>query len=252
MKSSMIAIELRKIKSTPAFWICILGPLLLAVLILLIYLFAGDKLIGHGVNPYDKILSQGWSTSAYFLLPLFIILLNSLILNVEHSNGGWKMLLTSPVTRLNIYLSKWAVINLLNLFTHIFYALILLGFAYLLSVIAPGLGFEGHSPDLKSFFWWTIKIFIGTLAMSTLQYELSLWLSNSFKSIGIGIMAMIAGIILMQWQHVDYYPYAFPGLSFERFNYQHMELFLHEYLSLGYTAAFLITGWFLWRRKQFS
>ncbi len=251
MRNSLLINEFRKIKSTPAFWISILGPFLLAGLVFMIYLFAGDKLIRGDMNPYDKFLAQGWSNSAFFLIPLFVVLLNSLILNVEHSNGGWKVLLTSPVSRLNIYLSKWAVINILNLFTHFFYALVLLGFVYLLSVISPDLGFKDHEPDLTSFFWWTTKIFIGTLALSTLQYELSLWIKNSFKTIGIGIMAMIAGLILMQWEHVEYYPYAFPGLSFGKFDYQNMELFLHEYLSLAYTGVFLIIGWFLWRNKQF-
>lgn len=251
MTKNMILIELQKTRRTPAIWIMVLGPLFLSALVFLIYFFKGEDIVRHGMNPYDAFLSMGWNNSAFFLIPLFVVILNSLILNIEHSNGGWKMLLTSPVSRLNIYLSKWTVINLLSFLTHLFFALFLLGFVFLLSVLKPKIGFDGYEPDLQRFFWWSLKIFIATLGLSTLQYQFSLWMKNSFKSIGIGLMGVISGLILMRWEHIDYYPYAFTGLSFSRFDHENMQFFLHEYMSLAYAAGILIIGWFLWKRKQF-
>ncbi|MCF8218017.1 MAG: ABC transporter permease [Bacteroidales bacterium] len=251
MSQNMIAIEFKKIKHTPALWISVLAPLFLALMVFLIYFFQGDKLIRQGMNPYDSFLSMGWNNSAFFLIPLFVVILNSMIINIEHANGGWKMLLTAPVSRLTIYLSKWGIINLVSFITHVLFVIFLLLFVYLLSWLKPDLGFADYSPDLQRFFWWGLKIFIATLALSTLQFQFSLWMKNNFKSIGIGLMGVIAGLILTNWEHINYFPYAYTGLSFSLFNTESGVL-LHEYLSLAYTAVLLVIGWFFWRRKQFT
>lgn len=251
MSKNIIATEFKKIKHTPVIWISILAPLILALMVFLIFLFQGATFIRQGMNPYDIFLRMGWNNSAFFLIPLFVVILNSLIINIEHSNGGWKMLLTAPVSRLNIYLSKWGVINLWSLITHALFALFLLIFVNVLSWVKPGLGFADFSPDLQSFFWLSLKIFIATLALSTIQYQLALWMKNNFKSIGIGLMAVIAGLILSNWEHIDYFPYAYTGLSFNDFT-NDTGILLHEYLSLAYTAVILAVGWFLWKRKQFK
>ncbi|MFO8054896.1 MAG: ABC transporter permease [Bacteroidales bacterium] len=247
----MIAIEFKKIRSTPALWISILGPFFISLLLFLIF-YSGNNYGGYGANPYDALLSRSWNFPSIVLIPMFVVIINSLIINIEHSSGGWKMLLTAPVSRFLVYVSKWISISLVILLTFLMMALFILGFVMLLSLLKPDAGFSGHNPDLQIFFWRTLKMFIATLAMSTLQYQLSLWMKNSFKSIGIGLIGVIAGMILMEWKYIDYFPYAYTGRSFTEFDPGNTGILLHEYLSLGYMAVFLIAGWFLWKGKQFK
>ncbi|MCF8330996.1 MAG: ABC transporter permease [Bacteroidales bacterium] len=255
----MISIEVKKIRRSPVIWISILMPLILAAIIFLIFMLQGDRLIKPDMNPYERFISMGVNSTVIVLFPLFVVILNSLIISIEHDSGGWKSLLTAPVPRLKIYLSKWSIVNIVNFLTLVLFLIFLILFTGLLAIIKPDLGFAGHKLDLGYYAWWFLKIFIATLALSTLQYQFSLWMKNTFYSIGIGLLAVIAGLILMNLDFIDYYPYAYPVLSYKMFlenalnsNSIDQALFLHEYLSLAYTAVILSAGWFFWRKKQFK
>lgn len=248
----LIALEFSKLRATPAFWISVIGPFFLSALVFTIFFFAGESLVRQGMNPYDYFLSLGWNNSAFFLLPLYVILINALVVNVEHNNQGWKLLLTAPVSRLSIYLAKWISIVLFIFLTYVLFVLLLLGFAFLLALLKPEIGFSGYSPDLQRLFWWFFKMFVASLAMSTLQYQLSLWMKNVITPIGIGLLGVIGGLILIEnWKHVEYYPWAFTSQSFLSMSQGQNQLVLHEYLSLAYMAVILVGGWLLWRKKQF-
>ncbi len=247
----MIALEFNKLRATPAFWISVIGPFILSALVFTLFFFGGETRVRQGMNPYDFFLSMGWNISAFFLLPLYVVLINALVVSVEHNNEGWKLLLTAPVTRFSVYISKWISIILFILFTYSLFVVFLLGFVYLLSLLKPEIGFSGYSPDLHRLFWWFFKLFVASMALSTIQYQLSLWMKNAFKPIGIGLMGVVAGMILMEWKHVDYFPYGYTGQSFLSMSQGENHLVLHEYLSLVYMVVILAAGWFLWRRKQF-
>ncbi|MGM0648404.1 MAG: ABC transporter permease [Bacteroidota bacterium] len=253
MNAILLTAEFKKIRHTPAIWISVVGPLIMALLIFLIFYFQGERLVKMDVNPYNKFISMGINSVIMILFPLFVVIINSLILSIEHSAQGWKMLLTAPVSRLNIYLSKWGLIQLLVFLTLLLYLFYLVVFVYVLSLLKPELNFSMHQLNLGYFALWFLKIFVAVLALSTIQYQLSLWLKNTFKTIGIGLLAVIAGLILIRMDFIDYYPYAYSALSFEIFpmNYPDTSLVKHEYWSLIYTAALLAGGWFLWKRKQF-
>ncbi|MFO8087061.1 MAG: ABC transporter permease [Bacteroidales bacterium] len=121
MNAILLTAEFKKIRHTPAIWISVVGPLIMALLIFLIFYFQGERLVKMDVNPYNKFISMGINSVIMILFPLFVVIINSLILSIEHSAQGWKMLLTAPVSRLNIYLSKWGLIQLLVFLTLLLY-----------------------------------------------------------------------------------------------------------------------------------
>lgn len=251
MINKLLATDFSKLRSTSATWIITIGPLVITGLVFLIFFSKWNDPLPAGINPYDKFLSTGWSASATFLIPLFVVFINSLILNIEHSNEGWKNLLTAPVSKFSMYTSKWLNINIMNLLMHVVYVAFLLMFVYLFAALKPDVGFAGKSPDFEILMMRSLKIFIGTLGLSSIQFVLALWLKNKFKSVGIGMLAVIMGVMLLQWEHVEFFPYAYPALSFRQFDPGNMELLKHEYLSLAWMVFAFTAGWFLWRRKQF-
>jgi hypothetical protein len=66
--------------------------------------FKGHLLLKPGDDGWAKYASMSWHTAA--VLPLFVVLLTSMVVGVENKAEGWKHLFALPVGRLPVWLSK--------------------------------------------------------------------------------------------------------------------------------------------------
>jgi lantibiotic transport system permease protein len=71
-----------------------------------------DVLMGEGIPMDDravilnKLLIDRYEMTGLVAMPFFIILICTLLQQVEYRNNTWKQLLTSPQTRANIFIAK--------------------------------------------------------------------------------------------------------------------------------------------------
>ncbi|MBY0595226.1 ABC transporter permease [Bacillus bingmayongensis] len=170
--------------------------------------------------------------------PLAVTLAASVIANIEHQANGWKQTLSMPISRGEIYLSKfiWLTISLF-LSTTIF----LIGMVLLGKILA----FEGDIP-------WGLLIgdcygmLITVLPIIAFQFWLSMTIKNQAFSILIGSVSAIMGLFLAAAQTTRWFPLAYPVqsstviLQYEGIGYNSdFSAFLVINLILGITLMFI-------------
>src|ERR1700761_8029804 len=89
--------ELMKIRRSAAFWLVIAGSAFLPVLMFLMYTTRPDMFVKRlGKDPWMGHILQGFEAASFFLWPMLIIIVASLITQIEYRNNTWKQVLASP------------------------------------------------------------------------------------------------------------------------------------------------------------
>jgi hypothetical protein len=217
-----------------------------------IFYFKGQYIIKGGVDPWPQFVSMAWQTAGTLLLPLFVVLLTSLIVNVETKSAAWKHLYALPVGRGAVFTSKLMVLLSLNMVALVLFVLLLLGAGTLLGLVKPGLGFQTHQPPLQTVLWMLAHTFVATLGLLAVQYIVSLYWRSFVVPVGVGMGAVVATIALLKWEHVDKIPYSAPigTTMLMKMDKTHglqvaHELAKHEWYSLAWFAGALLIGYVL-------
>lgn len=234
--------ELIKSKNTLALWLVVLGAAFVPFLFFLIYINRWEKFVPKpGANPWLSFVDINFRTGSFLLIPSFIVLLCSLVVNIEHKSNAWKHLLTLPVAKGTIYLNKLLIITGLTLLCYGFFLVFMMLSAVLLGTLQSKLGFLDHAPGWGQLAKLSTKSFVSTLGILAIHYWLSLRFKNIFVSIGIGLLCIITATILLgRWEHVVFVPYAYTALTAvspiaaPQWNVGPYFLTYHELFSLGY------------------
>ena len=244
--------EFMKIRRSAAFWLVIAGGAFLPALMVLMYLTKPSK-FNLGTDPWMSHLSMGFQGGSFFLWPMFIILVTSLVTQIEYRNNTWKQVMTSPLRIADVYFSKYIVIQVMIIAGYLLFDIWIILSGLIAQVFHPAFGFT-HSPlPLHAFLMMDVKSYIAVLAMSTFQYIISLRFKNFIAAIGTGLGLIIAGLFMLTWDKVQFFPYAYSALTFMRDNIKgDFSVLKHEYWSLGYFVVFLMAGFidFTTRRER--
>src|SRR6187551_3066581 len=129
---------------TASFYLTLIGAAAGPVIYLLNILLdegESDSLKKDPLNALFKILSE---MNGVALFPLFIILICTLLPQIEYRNNTWKQVFASPQTKVNVFLAKFMNVHLLMLVfliaTHLFMLLAAVG----INFIKPGLNLFKH------------------------------------------------------------------------------------------------------------
>ncbi|WP_315817522.1 hypothetical protein [Paraflavitalea speifideaquila] len=57
-------------------------------------------------------------------------------------------------------------------------------------------------------------MYVSILAVTVIQYWISLRLKNYIAPVGIGLALLITGLVVIQWEHIRYYPFAYTMLTY--------------------------------------
>ncbi len=250
-----IATESLKLKRTLAFWLALLAPLLVVALQVLM---AYDRTlyIAEGENPW-KMYAQGalviWSL---LMLPLFVTLETALVAQLEHANGGWKLLYALPVPRWAIYLGKqFASMALLALSWAMLLVWVVLG-GWLLNLVRPEL-LGGWPVPWKDLLIWASMAYL----CSWLLISIHTWVGLRFKSfivaLGFGIAMTVIGVVVINHELASYYPWTMTTLVANGFIEGNTMLNLGRDMpitellcgALGGVAVALLGGWDVSRRE---
>jgi len=203
-----LSAELLKVKRTLAFWLTLLAPLPVALMLLMIFLQQGEQ-IGHRDNRWYSLSQNSLVIWGLLMLPLFVTLETGLLSALEHNNKTWKQLYALPLPRWVVYAAKQLTgMGLIGLSMIVMVAMIV-GVGLLLNLFRPTLGFAAPIP------WPTIiQTYLLTYLASWLIISLHLWVSAHWSSfvvaMGAGIVTTVAGVMVINSDWAKYYPWTLP------------------------------------------
>ena len=213
--SSNIKNELIKLKKTFAFWLTIISALIIPVLFFIVYMVKHANLIPEaGINPWDKYMVNQVQNSIPFLAPMFIVLITSLIIQIEHKSSGIKHLFALPIPKWSVYFSKLSIVLFSIIITYIYFFIAILVFGTLLGVFHSDLGFLDFQPDYLKYLRVIGISFVASLGIVGIQFWLSFRFKNFIVPLSIGITLVIVGLVASRAPEAIYFPYAYNVLYF--------------------------------------
>lgn len=252
-----LATDVLKLRRTPALWLTLAGGALPVLLNTAIFFFKGRLLIKPGADGWARYASMSWQT-ATVLLPLFVVLLTSLVVSVEDRAQGWKHLFALPVGRLPVWLSKLLVLLGLNLLAQGLFVALLLAFGYGLQAGRPELHFARFAPPFAVLGTLWVRTYVASLGLLGVQYVLSRWWAGFVLPVAVGMAGWVAGLTLLRWEHVGWVPYAGPMLTLFSTEAKGQgwaagpALVAHEWYSLLWFGAATALGYAVLRRRNMA
>ena len=250
----LISLRSELLKTRKAsFYLTLIGAAVGPVMYLLNVLLDENEIDPSQKDPLNavfKILSDMNGTA---LFPLFVILICTLLPQIEYRNNTWKQVFASPQTKVNVFLAKFMNVQLLMLVfliaTHLFMFLTIVG----INFIKPTLNLFEHPLNGSTVLINAANAYILLLAVCAIQFWMGLRFRNFIVPIGIGFALWLTGTIMaVQYKSnlVYYFPYSFH--AFPVSTKLKSQLTQVAWTSLGYALLFLIVGFFDFRRRTVS
>lgn len=243
--------EWLKTKKTLALWLTILFPFFCTLLVSLKFL--GDKQMP--ALPWPLYIKQANNVMSFFM-PFFLILMVSFVTQIEYKNHGWKQIYAQPVSRLSVFLGKYAMILTLTLCSMALALFIITGMGLLVHLIRPGLNFALTGFSIDTYIRLFVRTFLAGIFTITLQYWMCIRMKGFMTPIITGVFftilpiayIMILGItgLLKKGKEVlkvfEYDPYSYPFSSIFNFTATRTTLtsLVPDILQLHLGLAFII------------
>lgn len=238
--------ELLKIKGSIIIWVSIFGGLLLPVVFTLRFIFIEYHInLRSPEGAWEKLFSQNARGFVGFLIPIGVILICTLITQIEYKNNNWKQVHTTPQRYSTIFLAKFTTLFLLTIFVFL-----LLNIGILFHGVIPCLVLEGSFPKhpipFDFFISETLKCFVLTLPIIGFQYLLSLHYKNFMIAFGVGLTVYVGSMPGIKMGSIGYLsPYSFVLNYFDQIVETH-----HYWMALIYFVLLLIFSYVLYLNKE--
>jgi hypothetical protein len=183
-------------------------------------------------------------------LPLFLILVCTLLPQIEYKNNTWKQVLTSPQTKLNVFAAKFIDVQFLVLIFFITNLLLMFLCAGILHLMDPTLDVLNQPLNGYKVLMSRVNTYIAVLAICSIQFWLGLKFKNFIIPIAIGIACWFAGtiVVLQNLDFAAYFPYSFH--AYGRFPKYDPIVNTVGGTALIYAVLFLIIGFLDFKRKR--
>ena len=243
--------EILKTKRTASFYFTLAGAALVPVIFLLNIL--GDDLDSTKKDPQNMIFKLLADMNGLAFFPWFIILICTLLPQIEYRNNTWKQVFASPQTKLDVLTAKFLNIHLLILLflasTHLFMFLAMA----LANVIKPALQLYQNPLDIKIVLINAANSYVLMLALGAIQFWMGIRFRNFVVPIAVGLALWLTGTLLVLEFKSDlgfYFPYSFQSITFSSKHRPHLEQVL--WTSAGYAALVLLLAYFDLRRRRMA
>jgi hypothetical protein len=204
--------ETLKLKRTLSIYLCILAAAFGPFMTFMEYINL-DPATPKG-QPWTDHFLRGREPLCAALFPLYVILICTLILQIEYRDKTWKQVLSSPQRMINIFLAKFITLQFMILLFLIVYNLFAAITALGAALMHPGL-YAGKI-DLYKIITINAQTYFLILGVSVVQFWLSLRFKNFITPLAIGFgLWFLAPMMVFEfnWRIVEQYPYAFTMLS---------------------------------------
>ncbi|NVK52782.1 MAG: ABC transporter permease [Flavobacteriaceae bacterium] len=248
--------EFQKLKRTFAFWLTIISALFIPIIYLLYYLIKYKQLIPtEGVNPWDKFIVEQIRAAVPLLVPMFIVLVTSLIVQIEHKSSGLKHLFALPIPKWSIYFGKLTAVVCTIIIAYTLFFIFMVSVGYIVGMIHEELKFVSFTPNYFENIKLLFRSFIAILGIVGLQFWLSFRMKNFIIPLGIGTVLIVTGLIVYRAEEAVYFPYAYNMLSLFPIDKDLDSLIWFPTVSiysLGYFLLFSLIGYIDINRKNIT
>jgi hypothetical protein len=242
----LVASEHLKLSKSSIWLLLPISPLLSLAIGLFVSLDNVDT--SWELGKYAMLVSAMAAFHAMLFLPILTGILSAFVCRYEHAGGGWKQLLTLPISRTGLYLAKFTVVALLLAVTQ----LLFLG-AVMIAASYQGLG--GDFP------WGMLLTGIGggwlaCLPLAALQLLVSVGWSSFAAPLVINVMLTIPNMLIINSERfAPFYPWAQPMLTMLSFTDQEFGGFALPLVNIlvtvmGSFILFLTAGLLYFKRKE--
>lgn len=240
--------EVLKTKKTAAFYCTLIS----AALIPLIYTL---NIFTHGLpdeeesskDPLNSIFMGSGTMNTVAIFPLFVVVLCTLLAQIEYRNQTWKQVLSAPHSKLSIFTTKFLTVQMLALLFIIANHF----FMWIVAVVAhynlPQLDVLHRSFDWKLIYGTMLNMYVTTLAMCAIQFWVALRFKNFIVGIAVGLALWLTGTLLaleMRSPMAEYFPYSFPSMGIKT------QSAAYNGTSLVFTGVLLVIGFLDFRRSE--
>lgn len=216
----LLRMEVKKLRNSKITLIIWASPLL-AVFITYFSMFN----VNENVPPWISLMTQMIIPHAVLFLPLVTGVFTALLCSYEHSYGGWKMVLTLPVSKTQVFLAKYIVSALLV-------ALVQMAFLICTGLLGLIKGIQDPFPFVEILATVTVG-WLASLPLVAFQLWMAVFFSSFAKPTVINALFALPAILIINSEKIGpYYPWSQPFLSMT-------EVFSH---SIGGNAGFLINN----------
>lgn len=207
--------ELLKCKNTPAFWLTVIGAAFIPLVNAIKYIAKPDHFVPLlADDPWGVLVMHNWQIAASFLMVIYIILVTSLVVQIEYASNTWKQIYASPRSYGDIFFSKFAAVHVMVLSCLLLFNVFMIVSGYLVSRIDENYLFTSSTPVVKEMLVISARMYVSVLAVTVIQYWLSLRFRNFAVAMGLGMALYITGLMIRQWEYIHYYPYMLPFLAY--------------------------------------
>lgn len=241
-----------KRRHSAAAWLTIIGGALVPAIVLCIRFYYFDELVKQNAaaDIWELLYNRCWQYMGFFLLPIGVILVTSLITQLETRSNAWKLLHITPQRYTTIFLAKLTVILVMLLF---FFLLFNIGI-YLTGVLPALLVKEVPFPAAP-FPWLKYlcgngQFLLACLPIVALQFLLGLLYRNFMVPLGIGLGMYIVSVIVFRWKYSYIIPYIYCVLVFNDGFHQVVRPVSIYALAAGYFITFCVVAYALYINKR--
>ena len=207
--------EFLKSKKTAAFWLTVIGAAFIPVINVFKCVGRPDYFIPVlQSDPWKVFLEYNWQIASFFLLIMYVILVTSLVVQIEYRNGTWKQVYALPRSYADIFFSKFLVVHVMIAGCFVLFNFFIVVCGYGTALLQDQFQFFFHPVPWSEMISVSVKMYVSVLAILVIQYWLSLRFGNFIIPIGIGLALFTFGFMIRQWEHIDYYPYMYPFLVY--------------------------------------
>jgi len=240
--------EWLKRKRTAGAWLTIAGGTMIPLIILIQRFYFFERLASDNGSPriWEMLYSRCWQSMAFFLLPMGVILVTTLVGQLEFRNQTWKQVHVTPQSPTTIFLAKLGVIlvMLLQFF-------ILFNIGIYLTGVLPALFLKQVPFPTEAFPWGKFllgngKFLLTCLPVLSLQFLLSLQFRNFMVPVGIGLGLYILSMTVIQWRYAFIVPYIYSAAAFMK---DQFKTNIYAW-ALGYSLVFGAVAYLLFLFKK--
>jgi lantibiotic transport system permease protein len=245
--------EILKTKRTASFYFTLIIAALVPLILMLNVLTGGGDVDAIHKGSLNAVFDLGMERTGLVFFPMFVILVCTLLPQIEYRNNTWKQVFTAPHTKGTVFIAKFLNINRLIL-------LFLLATLVYMSLVIVAIHFCNPERHIFNQPFDAAKLFISIgnsyvtmLAICAFQFWLGLRFRNFIIPTAIGFVLWITGMMMVlefKSDMIEYFPYSFPTFSFI-YTLQ-PKLAQVAWTSVAYATVFLLLGFLDFRRRRLT
>lgn len=204
-------------------------------------------------NPWFNIVENCAAGFGSMFFPVYLTIIAVRLAQMEHRNGGWKLIETQPISKLSIYSSKLLVaLFFAAVCLFLLFVFSLMGGCLIMLIKTNSAYAKASIPfaDLLRFF---LRFFVSGLGILGLQYMVSVLISGFVWPFVIGLTATIGGLVLKGFNVWSWWPYSAPSytVSSPEGSVAGNILLSQEWISVYWFILALIIGYSWYSQKKF-